>query len=144
GVLLPPHHRLLTERTVAARELAQEAFVHFPREAAPSLFDQIGEVFRTGGFTPRVVQEARDWMTEISLVEAGLGIAIVPSSFQRLRWGKVSYRPLTPPMPQATVALCYLRDRAPATAMAFIEIARDVLFDRTTGATIEMERAHDA
>ena len=32
----------------------------------------------------------------ITLVETGLGVSVVPQSFQRLRWGRVVYRPITP------------------------------------------------
>ena len=103
--------------------LANEPFVHFPRYVAPSLFEQIAEICRNAGFAPRIVLEAREWLTEISLVEAGLGIAIVPASFGRLELGDVKFVPLQSQV-QSLIVLCYLRENIKPTVSAFVEIVQ--------------------
>ena len=65
--------------------LVKEDFVHFPREIAPTLYEQTAEICRSAGFSPQIVQETSEWLTEVSLVEAGLGVAIVPASIGRLK-----------------------------------------------------------
>lgn len=122
--VLPPAHRLAKRRELPLGELAGEPFVHFPRVVAPALYDQVGDICRRAGFQPRVVQEAQEWLTILGLVEAGLGVSLVPDSFRRLRWGGVQYRPLAPPREFTDVFVCR-REASPAPAVApLIEIAR--------------------
>lgn len=122
--VLPPAHRLAKWRELPLGELAGESFVHFPRAVAPALYDQVGEACRRAGFQPRVVQEAQEWLTILGLVEAGLGVSLVPDSFRRLRWGGVQYRPLAPPREFTDVFVCR-REVGPGPAVApLIEIAR--------------------
>ncbi|WP_420127525.1 LysR substrate-binding domain-containing protein [Longimicrobium sp.] len=132
AVLLPPGHPLAAADVVDLRALAGEAFVHFPREIAPSLYDQVLLTCRDAGFLPRVVQQAREWLTELSLVQAGLGVALVPRSFERIRWGEISVRPLRDQSRQATIALCHRREGLSGAAAAFAQLARDVASDEAT------------
>ena len=122
--VLPPAHRLAKRRELPLGELAGEPFIHFPRAVAPALYDQLGEACRRAGFQPRVVQEAQEWLTILGLVEAGLGVSLVPDSFRRLRWGGVQYRPLAPPREFTDVFVCR-REAGHAPAVApLIDIAR--------------------
>lgn len=126
AVLLPAGHPLAEAGCVDLQALAEEAFVHFPREIAPSLYDEIMLACRDAGFLPRVVQQAREWLTEFSLVQAGLGVALVPRSFEQIRWGGVAVRPLSDPAPRATIALCHRRNDLSPAAAAFVSIAREL------------------
>jgi len=122
--VLPPAHTLARRRRLPLGDLAGEPFVHFPRRVAPALYDQIADACRRAGFRPRVVQEAQEWLTILGLVEAGLGVSLVPASFCRLKWGGVQYRPLGPQREYTDVFVCW-RTVAPAPAVApLVEIAR--------------------
>ena len=121
--LLPPGHPLASLRTVSAGALADEPFVHFARDVAPSLYDQVIELCRRAGFLPKVAQEVREWLTHISLVQAGLGVSLVPESVQKLRWGGVEYRPLDS-SPDAMIDLCYRPEDPSPTIGGFVTIAR--------------------
>ncbi len=122
--VLPHGHKHTTHQHLPLRTLKGEAFVHFPRSVAPSLYDQIMRMCQRAGFQPRVVQEAREWLTIVGLVEAGLGVSLVPASFRRLKWGDVQYRPLSPPRQLTTIYTCWRPSSTPPTATAFIDIAR--------------------
>ena len=123
-VSLPPQHRLARSRKLAPQQLADEPFVLFPRDVAPGLFYRVMSLCERSGFTPRVVQEAREWLTVLGLVEAGLGVSIVPASFTKLHWGGVEYRPLDTSMrEQMTVSICMRRDGASAAARSFAALA---------------------
>jgi DNA-binding transcriptional LysR family regulator len=127
--VLPPTHGLAERPELPLEEFAGEPFVHFPRAVAPALYDQVGDACRRAGFQPRVVQEAQEWLTILGLVEAGLGVSLVPDSFRRLRWGGVQYRPLAPPREFTDVFVCR-RETAPAPSVApLIEIARSFALD---------------
>lgn len=106
-VALPPRHPLTRLREIDLAEVARESFVHFPREVAPTLYDQVIRICRDAGFTPLVAQEAAEWLTIVGLIETGLGISLVPASFKKLGWGGVQYRPLRKVKTQTSVSLCY-------------------------------------
>ena len=71
--------------------------------------------------------------TIISLVSAGLGVALVPASLMDLRRPGVAYRPLLEPSPKMTVALAWRRDNHNACVAKFVDTARThVRLARTT------------
>ena len=123
--VLPADHPLAARRTVTIPTLAREPFVHFPREMSPGLFRQVNLLFDRSGVAPKVVQEAQEWMTIVGLVEAGLGVSLVPESFRKLRWGRVIYRPLRGTVVRTTIALCR-KDGAPLSAAGsrFVDMFR--------------------
>lgn len=121
--VLPPGHPLTERRRLSFNKLADEPFVHFPRAVAPALYDQIADACRRAGFRPRVVQEAQEWLTILGLVEAGLGVSLVPASFRRLLWGGVQYRPLVP-RESTNVFVCWRHGLTNPAVIQLIEIAR--------------------
>jgi DNA-binding transcriptional LysR family regulator len=83
---------------------------------------------RTSGFEPRVVQEVEAWHTIISLVEAGIGVSLVPAWFQRHRTGALAYVPLTGAGSdvRTTTMACARTTGASRTAAAFLAILEAV------------------
>lgn len=125
-IVLPPQHPLGERNQLPLSEIAEEPFVHFPRAVAPALFDQIADACGRAGFRPRVVQEAQEWLTILGLVEAGLGVSLVPASFCRLRWGGVEYRPLGPPREFTDVFVCWRTAPLVPAVLPLVEIARSI------------------
>ncbi len=84
---------------VDVQALADAPLILFPRPSAPAFHDIITGYFVRQGLTPRLGQQAIQMQTIISLVSAGLGIALVPASLQNLGRAGVCYAPLrgTPP-----------------------------------------------
>lgn len=119
---LPDSHPLGRARTVAVKSLASEPFVLFPRHAAPGLYDQILGMCRRAGFNPNVTQEAVQMQTIVSLVSAGLGVAIVPASIQNLQRAHVVYRELRPRSATTEMAVAYRRDNQSEALRAFLGI----------------------
>src|SRR5581483_7565728 len=89
------NHPLAQRRRLTLRQLADEPFVLFPRDAGPGLYAQILGLCRDAGFEPRVVQETRELYTTVSLVEAGVGVTIVPASVERMAWSGVRFFPIS-------------------------------------------------
>ena len=89
---LPRGHRLGHRKRLSLGDLADESYVLFPRTAAPTLYDDILARCRSAGFSPAIVQEAIGWHTVVSLVSAGVGIAIVPRSLGAHRQRGVLFR----------------------------------------------------
>ena len=102
-------------------DLAASPLVIFPREKAPGLHDDILGLFTAVGASPEIGQEAIQMQTILSLVAAGLGVAVVPASLRNLGRVGVEYRALTGDVPSVEIALAW-RGPAPGAALArFIE-----------------------
>jgi DNA-binding transcriptional LysR family regulator len=74
--------------------LAADPFVLFPEELAPGLHAQVMDLCARAGFAPRVVQASRELYTTVSLVEAGVGVTVVPASIRKMGWAGVRYLPV--------------------------------------------------
>src|SRR6516162_2234981 len=104
---MPRGHSLGRRHTVAVRSLREEPFILLPRDAAPGLHDQIIGMCIRAGFRPNIVQEASQVQTIVSLVSAGLGIAIVPASVRSLHGARVLYRRLSGAASMTATAVAY-------------------------------------
>ena len=118
---MPRGPRLGASASVRIRELSAEPFIIFPRNVAPGLYDRIVGLCRNGGFAPTVAQEAAEISTIVSLVSAGLGIAIVPGSVRNLQRDRVLYRDLRPTA-MTEMAIAYDRENDSMVLRSFLEI----------------------
>jgi len=73
-----PRHRLAASRSVGLGDLAGEEFVDFPVAWGSRIV--VDEIFRTARVERRVPFEVNDVTTLLDLVQAGLGIAVVPEA----------------------------------------------------------------
>ena len=90
-VALPEDHPLARRTQIDLASLAREPFVVFPRARGPAFFDMLMRLCHDAGFTPRIVQEAPQ-LDLVSLVAAGFGVAILPSSVRAARRPGVVFR----------------------------------------------------
>src|SRR5690606_7436072 len=110
--------------TLSLAALADESFVLFPRKVGSPLYDLVVGYCQRTGFTPRIEQEAIQMQTIVSLVAAGMGVALVPASLKHLKRTGVIYRPLQERSPLMEIGLVWrANDDSPAVA-AFIAAAR--------------------
>lgn len=84
-------HPLARRDSVELVELAQEAFVMFPRDQVPRMFDHIAGLCWSAGFRPRIVQEALQFATLLGLVSGDVGVTIVPDPLCNLILPNVRY-----------------------------------------------------
>ncbi|RZM02821.1 MAG: LysR family transcriptional regulator [Variovorax sp.] len=92
---LSADHALARRRRVKLADLAAEAFVMYGPTEVPGLHAAAMLACQEAGFVPRVAQEATQVQTVISLVESGMGIALVPSVAARHTTRKVVFKPLS-------------------------------------------------
>ena len=123
---LPAGHALAALKRVPLQRLAGESFVMFPRTAGFVFHDLIMGFCLRAGFTPRVAQEVNQTHAVLGLVSAGIGVALVPASSQKIGLAGVVYRPLREATPLACVAVARRRADASPVAAAFVEVARRV------------------
>ncbi|MBD8492942.1 LysR family transcriptional regulator [Pseudomonas syringae] len=111
------------EQGVYMAELALEPFVFFPRTYGSGLYAQVMGLARAAGYNPLVTQEAGEPMTIIGLVAAGLGVTILPASYQRVRIEGVAFRPLLDPGATSPIWLVQRKDEQSPMARAFAALA---------------------
>lgn len=94
---LPVGHPRAKESMIELRSLADEPFLMFEREMNPANHDTVIGLFSQAGVHPRIVHYTRNWMTTVSMVSEGCGMAIVPSTLGRMRMAGVQLVPLAGP-----------------------------------------------
>ncbi|KQT13924.1 LysR family transcriptional regulator [Ramlibacter sp. Leaf400] len=80
---LPQGHALARVRKLAVRRLEGEPFVMFSRTASPDYYERVLSICTGAGFHPDVRHEARHWLSVVSLVAQGMGVALVPAALRR-------------------------------------------------------------
>lgn len=98
--------------------------VVFPRRLAPGFYDIIMDCYGAAGLTPRIGQEAIQMQTIVSLVSAGMGVALVPQSLRNLRRTGVVYRPLREAVPAVVTGLVWRTAEVSPVLAGFIDIVR--------------------
>ena len=74
----PKGHPLSKLKKLRLRDMVDASFIWFPRRESPAFYDRLmNECFRGGLKTPRIVQEAVNEATILSLVAHGLGVGFV-------------------------------------------------------------------
>ncbi|MCT4472989.1 LysR substrate-binding domain-containing protein [Bosea spartocytisi] len=91
---LPDDHPRARLGTVPLADLAGDGFIGTPRQLGIGFHDQILGLCRLAGFSPRIVQEARQMQTIASLVAGGLGVALIPASLALVPRAGVVFRPI--------------------------------------------------
>jgi DNA-binding transcriptional LysR family regulator len=112
------------EKPVDLKTLRQLPLIIFPRKSAPALHDAILSCFHEASLSPEVKQEAIQMQTIVSLVSAGMGLALVPQSVSNLMRPGVEYRALAGPTPLVELGLAWRRDNASPVLRGFLELLR--------------------
>lgn len=77
---LPADHRLADADVVALEDFAEADFVATPRDKGVGFHDGVLDICWRAGFSPRIVQRARQMHTVKALVASGIGVALVPEN----------------------------------------------------------------
>ena len=116
---------LLGKHKANLRSLPPLPLIIFPRAISPGLYDAILTVFHEAGITPIIGQEAIQMQTIVSLVSAGMGIALVPQSVSNLRRTGVEYRQLAQTTPLVETGLAWRRDNTSPVLKGFLDLMRN-------------------
>ena len=95
---------------VGLRSVSAEPFIVIARGRSASFYDHALSVCAAAGFAPRIVQEAHELFTVLSLVGAGVGVSLVPRSAALMHLPGVRFRELTLPEAAWDIAVAWHRD----------------------------------
>jgi DNA-binding transcriptional LysR family regulator len=126
-LVLPSSHKLAKRKRVRLSEVAGESFVIYERAYAPGFHDLILGMLHDAGIIPYVSQMAAEIATLVSLVDAGMGVTILPLSAVKYTVASVVACGIVGDVPLSDIALVsHKRDRTPVIDN-FTEFALNVL-----------------
>jgi DNA-binding transcriptional LysR family regulator len=125
---LPASHPLARKATLAPTDLATEPFVALALKQSHFANSLIQSCIQAG-FTPLIRQQVIEVQTLLSLVRAGLGVAIIPASIKQLAPDGVVFRPLEPALPEAPLFATYRADDNSPVLKLFLDTLRELLND---------------
>lgn len=91
---IPAGHPLATQEALPVAALEGQPFIEFCPSASRYLYEVVAGRLRTEGVAPETVQTLSHTHSILALVDAGLGVALVPQSAHRLGYAGVRFRPL--------------------------------------------------
>jgi DNA-binding transcriptional LysR family regulator len=125
-LLIPKSHPLAKNKSIQLRQLKGADFVMYTRRMAPGFHDQILTQLHIKGVTPHIVQEAGEMFTLLSLVAAGMGVAIAPESILlHSNKGIVSHR-LPKEFGASEIAIAYNEENCSPSAKLFLAMAENI------------------
>ncbi|MGY6743837.1 MAG: LysR family transcriptional regulator [Cecembia sp.] len=83
SVVLPTEHPLSEHEFKHVGQLKEENFILFSQDYSSIYYDKIMSICEDKGFSPRITHKSVHALTIFKLVEAGLGVAIVPTSLKQ-------------------------------------------------------------
>lgn len=123
---MPLHHPLAARPSLTLGDLDDQDFIMYSPVEGRYSYEMLVGAFRVAGCSPRYVQYITYPHSMLSLVSAGLGIALVPRSATTLRTGDVHYVQIQIPDAYAELHLAW-RVNALSPAASGL---RDLLLDR--------------
>jgi len=103
-------------------KIAHEPFIVIGREVSTTYYDHCIRLCGSAGFSPRVVQEARDTFTLLNLVRAGIGVALVPRSARQMRVSGVRFSDINRREAEWDVGVAWHKLHESALVRNFVEI----------------------
>jgi DNA-binding transcriptional LysR family regulator len=132
---LPSQHPLTRCKEISPAMLRDETFVNITAELQAGFLSHAEVVARTGNFTPRVVRRDDSFITVLTYVASGYGIAIVPQLITTINLPNVVFRPIAAdPVPHTPTAFVYRDDASPSVKLLIEHMQRHALGTRSMGA----------
>lgn len=126
---LPANHVLAERASISLSELAQYPIILSGIGLRKNFRQQVLDLFNERDIPVSVAREVAEMHTLISLVGAGLGLALVPESVSRIQIADVVYLPLLEATPKVGVALAWHKERKIPALNRLIEVMFETEFD---------------
>lgn len=122
---IPREHHLAQLNEIPFKLLANEPFVIYSRKYKKETYDRIIALCQNHGFSPNIIQEAASETAVISLVAAGLGIALTTEGLVSVRPHEVVYRLVTEPVFETPFIVGWDINNTSPIVQAFVSIAKE-------------------
>jgi DNA-binding transcriptional LysR family regulator len=115
-------HPLATSASLAPKSLAKEPFIVYAAHGAD--VGQLEHVRQVLGREPLVAHRAANTLTVLTMVAAGLGVALVPQPLSQVRISGLAYRPLTGFSQRSELVLLSRASETSGAVNAFLTLVR--------------------
>ena len=122
-VAVAPGHRFARQRAITLEKAVAEPLIAYSRADYPEYHTAIAKMFAPTGRVPAIAEEHDSVTSLIAAVEAGRGIALVPSCMACLAGPRLKILPLQPPTDPVIVGAVCRRAGASIAAQKFVEAA---------------------
>ena len=127
---LPAGHALARRPSLSLGDLQGEPFAVVSRAVSPDYHERILTICTEAGFYPEIRYELRHWLSVVSLVSQGMGVALVPAALGRSAMAGAAFVPLDrATTPYDTHCLWKTARDNPALS-AFVNAVRDASTER--------------
>ncbi len=123
-VAVAPGHSLAKLQAVTLRQTALEPLIGLNRRDYPEYHAETGKLFAAAGLKPNFAEEHEGGTGIIAAVEAGRGIALVPSSLACMVGTRVKLIPLKPVLPPIPVGALWLKANDSELVKKFVAAAK--------------------
>lgn len=113
---------VLSQGRLAPEAVIASPLIVFPRQVAPSFYDLVTNYYLDCGGQAHIVQHAIQMQTIISLVSAGMGIALVPESLRHLARTGTRYVALQSRPPRLETGIVWRRDDTSPTLVNLLNV----------------------
>ncbi|KHD85246.1 acetoin biosynthesis transcriptional regulator AlsR [Heyndrickxia ginsengihumi] len=126
ALAFPKNHPLAKKEVIEIEDLIDIPFVVVSRDIWPGLYDEFVSAFHDASFTPNIVQEATEYQMVIGLVQAGIGIGVLPKTAEKLFNLDIVYREIEHHPLNTVLALAHRKDDYSPALANFLQLASEV------------------
>lgn len=120
------NHPLAAEESVRFSQLKDESFITFPEGVGSGLPALLQKLAQKAKFTPNIVQQAKEATTQIGLVAAGLGVALLPAPLECIQLPRVRYLPIVDKDAYYTLSAAYRKNDDSPLTQGFLKVLRQL------------------
>jgi DNA-binding transcriptional LysR family regulator len=123
-VAVAPTHPLAKLKAITLQQAAREPLIGLDRKNYPEAHVETKRLFAAVGLKPNFAEEHEGGTGIIAAVEAGRGIALVPSSLACIVGARVKLLPLKPALPSILVGAVWQKENETDLVKKFIAAAK--------------------
>lgn len=124
AVVMAQEHAMARCKSIRLAELAQQRFISF-RRGQSAFASNLHQTCVDAGFEPQIYQEVVEVQTMLSLIQANLGIGLLPESTREFSPQGVVYCKLSQPAPVSTLYATHGRDQLSPATQLFLQTLRE-------------------
>ncbi|AAK81339.1 DNA-binding transcriptional LysR family regulator [Clostridium acetobutylicum] len=122
-------HRLARYKKIDVKEIKNEKFIVVGKEEAPSTVKQMRKNCMGDGFKLNVVAECKNLDTMLIMVEAGMGVALVPTCVANDSNNNISYIELENSKQIVEIGVAWMEGNMNPTLKLFLGVLSDLYWD---------------
>ncbi len=124
-IALPSDHPMARHKAIDPVALRNEAFITYAPTIDIGYWNHMEVLGKLGAFTPKVVTRIGDFMSILSYVSAGRGIAVISQAFSRINIPNVVFREImTPAPPMLRIGFIHRTSEPSPVGQAFMKFMR--------------------